>query len=141
MLSEQLGSKCILIVPILSNWELLGMIGLHHCRQHYHWKEDEINFIRSLAQQIAIGYRYTHIYSEKEKEARITKALLEIANDINTGSDFSEVTERILDKALDLLAPESGVSCAYLMPTTATFTSPTCERLPTSAPTYSSSRR
>jgi two-component system response regulator HydG len=103
MLSEQLGSKSILIVPILSNWELLGMIGLHHCRQHYHWKEDEINFIRSLAQQIAIGYRYTHIYSEKEKEARITKALLEIANDINTGSDFSELTARILDKALDLL--------------------------------------
>lgn len=103
MLSEQLGSKSILIVPILSNWELLGMIGLHHCRLHYHWKEDEINFIRSLAQQIAIGYRYTHIYSEKEKEARITKALLEIANDINTGSDFSELTARILDKALDLL--------------------------------------
>jgi two-component system, NtrC family, response regulator HydG len=103
MLSEQLGSKSVLIVPILSNWELLGMIGLHHCRHHYHWKEDEINFIRSLAQQIAIGYRYTHIYSEKEKEARITKALLEIANDINTGSDFSELTARILDKALDLL--------------------------------------
>jgi two-component system response regulator HydG len=102
-LSESLGSKSVLIVPIASNWELMGMIGLHHCRQNYHWKEDEINCIRGLAQQIAIGYRYTHIYSEMEKEARITKALLEIANDINTGSDSSKVTERILDKALDLL--------------------------------------
>ncbi|HEV8485983.1 MAG TPA: sigma 54-interacting transcriptional regulator [Blastocatellia bacterium] len=102
-LSESLGSKSVLIVPIASNWELMGMIGLHYCRQNYHWKEDEINCIRGLAQQIAIGYRYTHIYSEMEKEARITKALLEIANDINTGSDSSEVTNRILDKALDLL--------------------------------------
>jgi len=102
-LSEQLGSKSALIVPILSNWELLGMIGLHHCREHYHWKPDEINFIRKLAQQIAIGYRYTRIYSEKEKEALVTKAMLEIANDINTGSDFSEVTARILDKSIDLL--------------------------------------
>jgi transcriptional regulator with GAF, ATPase, and Fis domain len=102
-LSESLGSKSVLIVPITSNLGLLGMIGLHHCRQHYHWKEDETNFIRSLAGQIAIGYRYTQIYSEKEKEARINKALLEIANDINTGSDFSEVTERIFDRALDLL--------------------------------------
>ncbi|HWC76729.1 MAG TPA: GAF domain-containing protein, partial [Blastocatellia bacterium] len=102
-LSQSLRSKSVLIVPIASNWELSGMIGLHHCRQHYHWKEDEINLISSLAQHIAIGYRYTHIYSEMEKEARITKALLDIANDINTGSDSSEVTERILDKSLDLL--------------------------------------
>ncbi|HKY04369.1 MAG TPA: sigma 54-interacting transcriptional regulator, partial [Blastocatellia bacterium] len=107
-LSEQLGSNSMLIVPILSNWELLGMIGLHHCRETYHWKEDEIKFVRNLAQQIAIGYRYTHIYGEKEKEARVTKALLEIANDINTGSDFSEVTARILDKSIDLLHIEAA---------------------------------
>jgi transcriptional regulator with GAF, ATPase, and Fis domain len=102
-LVENLGSRSALFVPITFNLQLLGMIGLHHSRRSYHWSADEIDFIRNLAQQIAIGYRYTHIYSEKEREARITKALLEIANDINTGSDFSEVTERILDRALDLL--------------------------------------
>jgi two-component system response regulator HydG len=107
-LSESLKSKSVLILPITSNWELLGMIGLHHCRQNYQWKQEEISFLKSLAQQIAIGYRYTQIYSEKEKEARITKALLEIANDINTGSDFSEVTARILDKSLDLLRIEGA---------------------------------
>jgi transcriptional regulator with GAF, ATPase, and Fis domain len=102
-LVEGFGSKSILLVPITFNLQLLGLIGLHHCREPYSWNDDEINFIRNLAQQIAIGYRYTHIYSEKEKEARITKALLDIANDINTGSDFNEVIERILDRALDLL--------------------------------------
>src|SRR5436305_7539265 len=102
-LVEGFGSKSVLIVPITFNLQLLGLIGLHHCREPYPWNDDEINFIRNLAQQIAIGYRYTHIYSEKEKEARITKALLDIANDINTGPDFNEVIERILDRALDLL--------------------------------------
>jgi transcriptional regulator with GAF, ATPase, and Fis domain len=106
-LAEALASKSALIVPITSNWELLGMIGLHHCRKPYSWKADEVSFLRSLAQQIAIGYRYTQIYSEKEKEARVTQALLEIANDINTGSDF-EVTERILDRSLDLLRIEGA---------------------------------
>ncbi|MEW6210849.1 MAG: sigma 54-interacting transcriptional regulator [Acidobacteriota bacterium] len=112
-LSESLGSKSVLIVPIASNKELLGMIGLHHCRSSYHWQEEEINFIRSLAGQIAIGYRYTQIYSEKEKEARINKVLLEIANDINTGSDFSEVTARIIDRALDLLHAQGA--CLAIM--------------------------
>ncbi|HMG35183.1 MAG TPA: sigma 54-interacting transcriptional regulator [Blastocatellia bacterium] len=96
-------SKSVLIVPITFNLHLLGMIGLHHCREHYVWNEDEIHFVRSLAQQIAIGYRYTHIYSEKEREAHINKVLLDIANDINTGSDFDEVTGRILDRAVELL--------------------------------------
>src|SRR5713226_8806545 len=102
-LTEGLGSKSVLVVPITFNLQLLAMMGLHHCRENYHWTEYEINFIRNLAQHIAIGYRYTHIYSEKEREARINKALLEIANDINTGSDFTEVIERILDRSVDLL--------------------------------------
>jgi two-component system response regulator HydG len=102
-LAEKLSTKSLLFVPITFNLKFLGAIALHHCHHHYHWKEEEVSFIQSLAEQIAIGYRYTQIYSEKEKEARITKALLEIANDINTGSDFPQVTERILDKAIDLL--------------------------------------
>ncbi|HWO01550.1 MAG TPA: sigma 54-interacting transcriptional regulator [Blastocatellia bacterium] len=107
-LVERLGSKSVLIVPVTFNLQLLGMIGLHHCRRSYHWKEEEVSFVKNLAQQIAIGYRYTHIYTEKEREARITKALLEIANDINTGSDFTEVTERILDRSLDLLRTQAA---------------------------------
>jgi len=102
-LVEEMGSKSVLIVPITFNLQLLGMLGLHHCRDRYQWTEDEINFVRSLAQQIAIGYRYTHIYSEKEREANINKVLLDIANDINTGSDFDEVIGRILDRAVELL--------------------------------------
>src|SRR5215471_10918519 len=101
--SEMMGTRSALVAPITSNWEPLGLIGLHHCSRTYRWIDDEVKFVRSLAQQIAIGYRYTRIYSEKEKEARINKALLEIANDINTGSSFSEVTARILDRSIDLL--------------------------------------
>lgn len=101
--SEMMGTKSAVIVPVTSQWELLGFIGLHHCRRKHEWREEEVSFVQSLAQHVAIGYRYTRIYSEKEKEARITKALLEIATDINTGSSFSEVTDRILDRSLELL--------------------------------------
>jgi two-component system response regulator HydG len=101
--SEMMGTKSVMIVPIAFQWELLGMMGLHHCRSAYHWKEEEISFVTGLAQHIAVGYRYTRLYSEKEKEARVNKALLEIATDINTGSNFSEVTARILDRSVDLL--------------------------------------
>ncbi len=107
-IAERLQTKSLLLVPITFNLKLLGLIGLHHCDEHYIWKTDEIGFVASFAEQIAIGYRYTQIYSEKEKEARINKALLEIANDINTGNEFAEITEHILDKAIDLLGLEAA---------------------------------
>jgi two-component system response regulator HydG len=106
--AELVGAKSSLLVPMVFQYEPVGIIGLHHCRQIYHWIEDERNFIRSLAQQIAIGYRYTKIYTEKEQEARINKALLEISNDINTGSDFTEVTAKILDRSVELLGLEAA---------------------------------
>jgi len=102
--AELVGAKSSLLVPMVFQYEPVGIIGLHHCRQNYHWIEEERNFVRSLAQQIAIGYRYTRIYTEKEQEARINKALLEISNDINTGSDFTEVTAKILDRSVELLS-------------------------------------
>src|SRR5581483_11594705 len=45
-LTEGFGSKSILIVPITFNLQLLGLIGLHHCRAAYGWNDDEVNFIR-----------------------------------------------------------------------------------------------
>ncbi|MEW6129052.1 MAG: sigma 54-interacting transcriptional regulator [Acidobacteriota bacterium] len=106
--AERLHTRSLLIVPITFNLKLLGTVLLHRCREHYLWQEDEISFVASLAEQIAIGFRYTQIYSEKEHEARINKALLEIANDINTGNEFSEITEHILDRAIDLLGIEAA---------------------------------
>ena len=107
-IAEMTGTRSVIFVPITFQLELLGMIGLHYCTRTHHWLEDEIGFISSLAQHIAIGYRYTRIYSEMEREARINKALLDIANDINTGSDFTEVTSRILDRSIDLLCLEAA---------------------------------
>jgi len=34
-LIDGLGSKSVLVVPITFNLQLLGMLGLHHCREHY----------------------------------------------------------------------------------------------------------
>jgi two-component system response regulator HydG len=99
-------SKSILLVPMVFQSSLLGLFALH--RGARGWSNDEMNFLKGLAQQIAIGYRYAQIYTEKEKEVHINKVLLEIANDINTGSDFSEVIARILDRSLELLRAQAA---------------------------------
>src|SRR6266481_4360059 len=78
--AKSLGTRSLLVVPVVLDNEVLGLIGLHHTRTIRHWADEEVAFLVSIAMQLAIGYQYTRIYTDKKREAETTKALLEIAN-------------------------------------------------------------
>src|SRR6266576_2326280 len=93
--AKSLGTRSLLVVPVVLDDEVLGLIGLHHTRETRHWSDEEVAFLVSIAMQLAIGYQYTRIYNDKKREAETTKALLEIANALNARSDFGEVTSAV----------------------------------------------
>jgi|GEM_PF-93580 len=105
---ELTATRSLLIVPVVRKSEVLGLIGLHHCRRPHRWLPEEISFIESIARQVAIGYEYTRLYMEKEKEATVNRALLEIANEINRSEDFLEVTALVVDRAVELVGADLG---------------------------------
>jgi transcriptional regulator with GAF, ATPase, and Fis domain len=105
---QLIGTRSALIAPFVQGDELLGIIGLQYCHQPHQWSETEIKLVEWLASQVSIGLQYTRLYNEKEKEVEITKALLEISNDINTRTDFNEITDFVIDRALELLKADYG---------------------------------
>ncbi len=102
-LITKLQTLSILVVPISFQDLLLGILGLHHCDHHYSWSKDEIGFLQSLASQLAIAFQYTRLYQEKEKEVEVAKTLLEIATDLNSKLDISEVFSFIIRKSKELM--------------------------------------
>jgi transcriptional regulator with GAF, ATPase, and Fis domain len=104
--AKSLGTRSLLVVPVILGEEVLGLIGLHHTRAPRHWTDEEVAFLVSIAMQLAIGYQYTRIYTDKKREAETTKALLEIANVLNARSDFGEVTSAVLERALSLVGAD-----------------------------------
>src|SRR2546429_2778231 len=104
--AKSLGTRSLLVVPVVLDDEVLGLIGLHHTRATRHWFDEEVAFLVSSAMQLAIGYQYTRIYTDKKREAETTKALLEIANALNARSDFGEVTSAVLDRTLSLVGAD-----------------------------------
>jgi transcriptional regulator with GAF, ATPase, and Fis domain len=104
--AKSLGTRSLLVVPVVLDDEVLGLIGLHHTRATRHWSDEEVAFLVSIATQLAIGYQYTRIYTDKKREAETTKALLEIANALNARSDFGEVTSAVLERALSLVGAD-----------------------------------
>jgi two-component system response regulator AtoC len=106
--AKALETRSLLIIPIMINGNVLGLIGLHDTRKPREWVEEEVAFLESIARQLAIGYQYTSLFTAQERESRRTNALLEIANMLNSHSDFTEVSENALERAISLVGADYG---------------------------------
>ena len=104
--AKALDTRSLLIVPIILSGQVLGLLGLHDTRSPREWHEEEVAFLESIARQLAIGYQYTTLFVAQQQESRRTKALLEIANTLNSHSDFNEVSARVLERAIELVGAD-----------------------------------
>ena len=105
---QLIGTRSVLVAPFVLRDQLLGVMGLHYCRHPHRWTETEVKLVEWLAGQVSIGLQFTQLYQEKEKEVEITKLMLEISNDVNTRTDFNEITDFVIDRALELLKADYG---------------------------------
>jgi transcriptional regulator with GAF, ATPase, and Fis domain len=106
LLPSSLGTRSLLIVPVVLDGSVLGLVGLHMTRALRHWDDEEVAFLQSIARQIAVGYQYARLYTDKRREASRTRALLEIANILNSRSDFGELTSHVLERANELVGAD-----------------------------------
>lgn len=107
-LAKALETHSLLVLPIALSGEVIGLLGLHDTKSPRVWLEEEIAFLSSIASQLAIGYQYTSLYVTQEQETRRTNALLEIANVLNSHSDFNIVSSKVLERAVGLVGADYG---------------------------------
>src|SRR5690242_811834 len=91
-LAESLGTRSLLVVPVMLGDDVLGLVGLHTTRTPREWLDDEVSFLQSIAGQLAIGYQYTRLYTDKEREAETKRALLSIADRKSTRLNSSHMS-------------------------------------------------
>ncbi len=107
-LAKALETRSLLVLPIILNEKVIGLLGLHDTKKPRKWLEEEITFLESIASQLAIGYQYTSLYVTQEQETKRTNALLEIANTLNSHSDFKIVSSKVLERAIGLVGADYG---------------------------------
>ncbi len=93
-------------MPIILSGKVLGLLGLHDTKEPREWLDEEVSFLESIGRQLAIGYQYTSLYVAQEQESKSTNALLEIANILNSHSDFGEVSAKVLERAVELVGAD-----------------------------------
>lgn len=104
--AKALETRSLLIVPITLTGQVIALLGLHDTHKAREWDNEDIAFLQSTARQLAIGYRYTSIFVAQQKDAKRTKALLEIANRLNSHSNFSDVADGVLERAIELVGAD-----------------------------------
>ncbi|HEV7892286.1 MAG TPA: sigma 54-interacting transcriptional regulator [Pyrinomonadaceae bacterium] len=106
LLPPSLGTRSLLIVPVVLDGNVLGLVGLHMTRAARAWDDEEVALMQSIARQIAVGYQYARLYTDSRREASRTRALLEIANLLNSRSDFGELTSHVLERANEMVGAD-----------------------------------
>lgn len=106
--TKALETQSLLVVPINLRGKVLGLLGLHDTHAPREWLDEEVEFLESIARQLAIGYQYTSLYVTQEIDSKRTNALLEIANVLNSHSDFGEVSAKVLERAVELVGADYG---------------------------------
>lgn len=106
--TKALETRSLLVVPIILSGKVLGLLGLHDTKSPRVWLDEEVTFLQSVARQLAIGYQYTSLYVTQEQESRRINALLEIANTLNSHSDFGVVSSNVLERAMELVGADYG---------------------------------
>ena len=106
--TKALETRSLLIIPIILSGRVLGLLGLHDIHSPREWLDEEVVFLESIAQQLAIGYQYTSLYVAQEQESKRTNALLEIANTLNSHADFKEVSALVIERAIGLVGADYG---------------------------------
>jgi transcriptional regulator with GAF, ATPase, and Fis domain len=106
--TKALETRSLLVIPIILKDQVLGLLGLHDTKKPRVWLDEEVAFLDSVARQLAIGYQYTTLYVAQEHESRRTNALLEIANTLNSHSDFNEVSSLVIERAIGLVGADYG---------------------------------
>lgn len=110
------GTRSLLIVPIHLGDELLAFIGLHFSRTAHRWTGEEIRFIRSLANHLAIAYQYARMYLAKEREVKISRLLLNLIDELHQQRSMDEILAFLLDRIMELVGADRAAFGHFDLP-------------------------
>ncbi|MGF1481798.1 MAG: GAF domain-containing protein [Cyanophyceae cyanobacterium] len=98
-LLERLQIRANLVVPVLCQGQLFGILVAHHCATTHEWTDEEINFMKRLAEQLGVTLDRVAFVQGREEEAKRSGVLRDIAlklsNALSSEDIFTTAVEEI----------------------------------------------
>jgi adenylate cyclase len=88
---QQLGIRSTLVVPLISQQELVAVLALHQCGEPYSWQDDEIQLVVMVADQAALALSQARAYEQVRALAKQQALVNTITNAIRSSLDPQEI--------------------------------------------------
>jgi signal transduction histidine kinase/CBS domain-containing protein len=114
-----------LVVPLFNGPNLWGLLCLHHCATARTWQENEINFIKHIAEQIGIAIQQATLYEKVQLELEIRwraeesialklrqqRTLGSIAQQIRNSLNIDDILATATAQVKDLMMVDRAIVC------------------------------
>ena len=88
---QQTNIRSTLVVPLISQQELVAVLALHQCDEAYYWQDDEIQLVVMVADQAALALSQARAYEQVRALATQQALVNTITNAIRSSLDPQEI--------------------------------------------------
>ncbi|MBY0546830.1 MAG: diguanylate cyclase [Candidatus Obscuribacterales bacterium] len=102
---RRVGTKSVMVAPLLHHDRLLGILMVHQCRALREWQSGEMRLLTAIADQLAVAISHSELFAQVKQQA-ITDGLTGLFNHIYFKNRLSEELNR---------AHRKSTPCSLLM--------------------------
>lgn len=90
-----------LVVPLLQGRHLWGLLCIHQCRAPRQWQETEIEFVRQIADRLAVALQHAELMAQLRAEVLERQQAEQHARDLNQGLRQAIVELKAVNEELE----------------------------------------
>lgn len=107
MLLEQLEAQSLLLLPLVAHQEAFGVVLLFNYEHQHLFDELDIYLLQTLAHQSAVSIQNAYLYTETQRQLKITRLLNDASQVINSSLDLSQIMKSLLSQMNEFLQAEA----------------------------------
>ncbi|MDD3013427.1 MAG: GAF domain-containing sensor histidine kinase [Candidatus Gastranaerophilales bacterium] len=94
---KQNNVKSLIIIPLIYKTEILGTIVIQHVKVEKKWQTNQIEFLKDIANQIAIAINQAELYSITKKQAERERILRETIEVLRSTLNTEEIKKHFVE--------------------------------------------
>ena len=110
--AHHFGWRANLIVPLLRGATPIGIVSMYF-REPHSFADDEIDLVKTFADQVVIAIENTRLFEELQDRVRELQALGDVGQAVNSSLNLAEVLTTIVANATRLAGADSGIIYEY----------------------------
>jgi GAF domain-containing protein len=101
--------QLMLYVPVRIRKQIIGILKLQHSSEAGRWKDEDIELMETLAEQIGVALESARSYQETQGRAERESLLADITSKVRASTDVNVILQTAVQELAHALRVESGV--------------------------------